>query len=217
MKADIRGSPVMGMDETVVQVLHEPGRSPSSESRMWVARGFAGKSNPGPVIWFEYADSRAGKVAESIAGDFRGYLQTDGYGGYSHLGKREGMVHVGCWAHIRREFHRLYRSDKESPLARQALHLIGKLYAVERRLRQPLEDKSLDHEGFVAARKDETSPIFAEILDWLHMQADAVPPASAMGQAVSYALGQFRRAIRYVDHWLMTPDNNPVRTPYGRL
>lgn len=31
-----------------------------------------------------------------------------------------------------------------------------------------------------------------------------------MDSAIAYALGQYRRAIWYVDHWLLTSDNNPV-------
>ena len=37
-----------------------------------------------------------------------------------------------------------------------------------------------------------------------------VPERGGLGKAIGYALGQFRRAVRYVDHWLLTPDNNGV-------
>ncbi len=64
MKEDLRSSPVLGMDETVTQVLHEPERPATSQSRMWVARGFkvapGSTDPPRPIIWFEYADSRFG-------------------------------------------------------------------------------------------------------------------------------------------------------------
>ncbi|HAE23093.1 MAG TPA: hypothetical protein DCG47_12325 [Spirochaetaceae bacterium] len=43
-KRDIRGSPVLRMDETVVQVLKEEERPPSAQSRMWVAMGYHDKS-----------------------------------------------------------------------------------------------------------------------------------------------------------------------------
>jgi transposase len=210
MLRDVRGSPVLGMDETVLQVLKELGRKPSSESRMWVARGFAGDGTQGPVIWFEYADSRSGDVAASIISDFKGHLQTDGYAGYTRLGRRLGVEHVGCWAHVRREFHQLYRSDEKSPLARQILHLIGRLYTIERSLRALFDNGTLNIEDFMAQRKAETQPVFEAILDWLHKHEPEVPPQSPMGKAISYALGQYRRAIRYVEHWLLTPDNNPV-------
>ena len=35
---------------------------------------------------------------------YKGYLQTDGYDGYTAIGEKEGIVHVGCWTHARRKF-----------------------------------------------------------------------------------------------------------------
>lgn len=35
---------------------------------------------------------------------FRGFLQADGYAGYSRLYGSE-IVEVACWAHARRKFH----------------------------------------------------------------------------------------------------------------
>jgi len=212
---DIRGSPVLGMDETGVQVLKEPGRSPEQQSYMWVARGFYIPDKPEaksmPLIRFAYHDSRSGNVAEAMVGTgFSGYLQTDGYGGYSKIGRRPGIDHVGCWAHIRREFHRLYVSNTKSTLAAQVLNLIRRLYTIERKHRQALDDKTITQEEFLEQRKTATQPVFEEILTWLHDHQNAVLPQGNLGKAISYALGQYRRAIRYVDHWLLTPDNNAV-------
>ena len=54
-----------------------------------------------PCISRQYAPSRSGDVAEELVGDFQGYLQTDGYLGYTALGERETICPVGCLAHIR--------------------------------------------------------------------------------------------------------------------
>ncbi|TCW62490.1 IS66 family transposase [Treponema sp. J25] len=214
MKEDLRSSPVLGMDETVTQVLHEPERPATSQSRMWVARGF--KEGPGstdpprPIIWFEYADSRSGDVAASIIGNFSGYLQTDGYSGYSRIGRRPEIIHVGCWAHIRREFYRLVSEQGPTCTAAEMVRLIRRLYQIEKDLRARLAAGELSREVFVEERKAATAPVFEEIRSWLNHWETKVPPHSPLGSAIAYALGQYRRAIRYVDHWLLTPDNNPV-------
>jgi len=211
LKADIQSSPVVGMDETVLQVLKEPDRAATTQSRMWVARGYHDSGGTArPIVWFEYHDSRSGDVAEAMISNFKGYLQTDGYQGYARVGKRDGMTHVGCWAHIRREFHRLYESDQATPIAADALRLIKKIYKIEKTFRNELDLGSLTREQFCERRKTEVAPVFQEILVWLHARQIEVPPQSVLGKAISYALGQYRRAIRYVDHWLLTPDNNPV-------
>jgi transposase len=207
-KRDIRGSPILRMDETVVQVLKEDERSPSAQSRMWVAMGYHDEK---PIIYFAYHSSRSGDVAESIIGDgFKGFLQTDGYAGYTRVGRRPGIVHVGCWAHIRREFHEVYSLNEDSPLAEAMLTMIRSLYAVERRLRARLDAKELSVEEFVRHRKEEAIPIMESILAWLQEKEESVPPRSPLGKAISYALGQYARASRYIEHVLLSPDNNLV-------
>jgi transposase len=207
MQRDIRGSPVVRMDETPVQVLKEPGRRPESESRMWVAMGYR---EGRPILLFAYNQSRSGKVAEAILGDYQGCLQTDGYSGYTKLGERPGIMHVGCWAHIRREFHHVYESQEHSPLALEAIKLIRELYHIEATLRERFEGGTITAGEFLARRKAETAPVFAQFLLWLHEHRTQVPPRSPLGAAMTYALGQYDRATRYVEHVLMTPDNNLV-------
>jgi hypothetical protein len=51
------------------------------------------------------ATTRAGQVAADYLGEYRGLVQTDGYGGYDLLDRGSGIVHAGCWAHVRRKFH----------------------------------------------------------------------------------------------------------------
>ena len=61
--------------------------------------------------------------------DFKGYLQSDGYAVYDNIGEREGITHLNCWAHARREFIDVMSSDRER--AETALTFIQSLYNVE--------------------------------------------------------------------------------------
>ena len=98
----IREGPIVGIDETTVQVLREPGRSDSQKSYMWVFRG--GEPDR-PVLSYQYHPTRAGSVPLNYLEGFKGYVQTDGYIGYDALGRKTGIVMLGCWAHARRKFH----------------------------------------------------------------------------------------------------------------
>jgi len=207
MQRDIRNSPIIGMDETVVQVLKEAGRDATTQSRMWIARAY---HNDKPIVLFSYNKSRSSNVAASILGDFKGYLQTDGYSGYSAIGKQAGMTHIGCWAHIRRKFYSIYENNNKDSLALEIITLIKKIYGIERRLRKKLEEGLITKADFVTMRCDETKEVFESIQKWLMSTFERIPPKSPMGSAVTYALGQYDRAIRYVDHYLLTPDNNLV-------
>ena len=100
-KEQIRSGPLINIDETTVQVLAEPGRSPTTDSYMWIFRG--GPPDK-PALIYHYETGRGGQVASSFLQDYKGVVQTDGYAGYDFLDVQTGVVHAGCWAHARRKF-----------------------------------------------------------------------------------------------------------------
>lgn len=104
---EICSGSIINIDETPVQVLNEPGRPATSKSFMWVFRGSDGER---PVLYFRYDPSRSGEFLHKELEGYSGYMQTDGYKGYEALGERAGIVHVGCWAHVRRKFVEVVRA-----------------------------------------------------------------------------------------------------------
>ena len=199
----IRSGPIINLDETTVQVLKEPGRKNTSKSYMWVARGGDIKR---PSVLFHYDPGRGGKVAEEIVGNFRGFLQTDGYAGYNALGEREGIRHVGCLAHVRRKFHDVTKAGakKKSGTAQTVLDLIGKLYKLEKQARE----QKLDPEAVHAMRQERARPIMDKIKALLDARVKTTPPKSLLGRAISYALGQWERVMVYLEDGCLQPDNN---------
>ena len=75
MKAHLLKQAVIHADETVIQVLKEEGKKPSSESRMWVY--CSGNTGTAPVVLFEYQPTRSGEHARRFLEGFHGWLQTD--------------------------------------------------------------------------------------------------------------------------------------------
>lgn len=207
IKDDVLKSPVIGMDETTVQVLHETNRSAQSKSFMWVASGFSGSKK---LLFFHYHPTRSGNVASSFLKGYSGFLQTDGYSGYSRVGESPGIIHVGCFAHIRRKFFDADKISGGTGDAATMLAMITELYHAESLLRKRQEQKELDDREFVAERKKEQLPRLAAMLGWLVERQFTVAPASALGKAISYALGQWDNVTHYLDHERLTPDNNLV-------
>lgn len=199
----IRSGPIINLDETTVQVLKEPGRKNTSKSYMWVARGGDIKR---PSVLFHYDPGRGGKVAKEIVGNFRGFLQTDGYAGYNALGEREGIQHVGCLAHVRRKFHDVTKAGgkKKSGTAQTVLDLIGKLYKLEKQARE----QKLDPEAVHAMRQERVRPIMDKIKALLDARVKTTPPKGLLGRAISYALGQWERVMVYLEDGRLQPDNN---------
>ena len=184
---EILSGPVLNLDETTVQVLKEPGRKNTSKSYMWLARG----GPPGkPGVLFHYSPSRSGKIAEELVRDFSGYLQTDGYAGYNALGEREGIIHVGCMAHVRRKFMDVLKAGtKKRGTAEEVVDLIAQLYGLEKQARQA----GFDADRILVMRQDQSRQIMDTIKALLMERGQTTPPKSLLGRAISYALGQWER------------------------
>ena len=202
----LRSGPKLQIDETTVQVLKEPGRDNTTKSYVWVARGGPPET---PVLVYRYEPSRGAWVPADIIGDYQGYVQTDGYEGYERPCSRPGVVHVGCLAHVRRAFKEaadaLGKVSNRVGTAHQALAYIAKLYRIESELSEYRES---DPERFQAERRARAQPVLDKMYGWLRQKQHRVPPSTAVGKAIAFALGQWPKLIRYLDHPQLTPDNN---------
>ena len=206
LTARMRSGPTLQIDETTVQVLREPGRANTTRSYVWVARG---GQMAAPVLVYRYEPSRAARVAAEIIGDYRGYVQTDGYEGYERPCSQPGIRHVGCWAHVRRGFKdaadALGKVSSRSGAALQALGYIAKLYRAESQLSAYRAEAP---ERFVAERRARVEPVLGQMHQWLRDKSAQVVPQSALGKAVRFALGQWPKLIGYLEHAQLTPDTN---------
>lgn len=202
LRDTLLGYDVLQMDETTVQVLKEPGRSPTAQSYMWVQRG----GPPGrAVILFDYDPSRSQAVPQRLLEGYRGYLQCDGYDGYAAVGRREGVVLLGCWAHARRRFDEAIKAQgKKAKSGRATLGLayIQKLYRIEK-----LAEGVSPQERY-RLRQVQAVPLLAEIRAWLEKSLPEVPPRSAVGKALHYLAGEWDKLVRYVDDGRLAIDNN---------
>ena len=202
----LRSGPKLQIDETTVQVLKEPDRDNTTKSYVWVARGGPPET---PTLVYRYAPSRGAWVAEDIIGDYQGYVQTDGYEGYVRPCSRPGIVHVGCMAHVRRAFKEAAdaqgKVSNRGGTARQAVAYIAKPYRIESELSAYRES---DPDHFLAERRARAQPVLDKMHGWLRQKQPQVPPGTALGKAITFALGQWPKLIRYLDHAQLTPDNN---------
>ena len=198
------GYDVLQMDETTVQVLKEDGRKPQSKSRMWVRRG--GPSDK-PIILFNYEPTRSGKVAWRLTEDFKGFLQSDGYSGYDAVGKREGIVHIGCLAHARRGFDEALKAQKATGrggLAAEGLAQIQKIYRIEKIAR----DAKMSADARKKLRDERARPVWEELRRWLERVRKHAPPSTLIGQALTYLDNQWAALVRVLDDGRLEVDNN---------
>jgi transposase len=199
----------ISMDETPTQVLKEPGKSPQSQSYLWVQRGGPPEA---PIILFDYDPSRSQEVPLRPLEGFTGILQTDGYAGYYAAVRAQGLVHAGCLAHCRRKFDEVIKSHqpcgrqwgkhRKKGLAEEALVQIQKLYRIEKEARDMSFKERQRH------RETHARPVWDTLRTWLDTHRPGVLPQSALGKALGYLANEWDKLVLYLTDGRIPIDNN---------
>ena len=160
-----------------------------------------------PAVRYRFAPGRGNEHAKDLLGNFQGWLQTDGYAGYDTALVGSKIVHVGCWAHVRRKF---FEADKvaSSTLTRDALGRIKKLYQLENQSREESKKENLSEQAFLLRRKDLLGGYLKDLRQWFDQTAAETLPSGPAGKALAYAVGQWDKLVRFLEHLELTPDNN---------
>ena len=199
LKAMLLDRPVLHADETPVAML-KPGTGKTHRAYLWSYA--TTQYDPLQAVVYDFTETRGGRHAEAFLGAWRGQLVCDDYAGYKALfGK--GVSEVGCMAHARRKFHDLW-ANHQSQIAEEALVLFGRLYDVER----PLRD--LAAEARQRIRHLQARPIADALQQWLILHRQKVPDGSAIAKAIDYSLHRWPALLRYLDDGTLPIDNNWV-------
>ena len=200
MRQSLLSEEILHADETVLQVLREPGRSSRNHSYMWLYR--TSKECKAPVVLYEYQPTRSSSHPKRFLDGYKGYLHTDGYSGYHGLAPDIRVV--GCWAHARRKFDEAVKSsppEERSGLpAQKGLELCNKLFSLER------EYETLNPQERFKERTERSKPISDEFFKWA--QAVHSLPKSALGKAVHYAMEQRQYLERVFTEGRLELSNN---------
>ncbi|RYZ89877.1 MAG: IS66 family transposase [Proteobacteria bacterium] len=205
MRDRLLDAPLVFCDETPVQVHKGTGKRPTSKSYMWVQAKWGGIGER--IVLYNYDPTRKAEVAKRLFEGYRGYVQTDGYEGYSALDNIERITLVGDWVHVRRKFHDVTKASDKSEkalLANFALKSIAEIYAIE----SELKDRNLS--DVLEIRKAKTKPIVEKLKSWADEQRDKVPPKSLIGKAIHYFLSQWPKLGYFLDDPIVGPDTNVV-------
>ena len=191
---------VLHADETTLQVLHEPGKEPQSDSFMWLYRTSGDTDKP--IVLYEYQPGRGGKHPKEFLAGFGGYLHTDGYTGYHSL--PEGITVVGCWAHARRKFDEAVKSlpkgKAKGSSASQGLAYCNLLFEIEQGLAEKTAEERY-HE-----RLKQAKPVLDALLAWANTRTAA--PKSALGKAFTYLKEQWPYLTNYLKDGRLELSNN---------
>ena len=188
------------VDETPVKVLdHQDKKGKTHQGYHWVYN--APLQN---AVFFDYCHGRGREGPMRLLKEFKGYLQTDGYGVYEWFARQNGITHIACMAHARRKFEQALDYDREK--AGAVMQKIQELYAVEREAREaglsPVQRKEL--------RLDKSLPVMNELGKKIAEMNKTAIPKSPMGIALNYATQRWDNLLNYLHDGSLEIDNNWV-------
>ncbi|WP_262270452.1 IS66 family transposase [Microvirga yunnanensis] len=203
-------TPIRVLDPKVV-VASQGTRRAVKEGRIWVYvrddRPFSG-GDPPAVAYFFSVDRKGAHPQEHLAG-FGGILQADAYSGFRALYEPDPLSGVArirqaaCWAHLRRDFHDIWKST-QSVIAADALAQIGALYDIERAIAgQPAETR-------YAVRQDKSKPKVEAFKAWCERQLAQLPGKGELAKAIRYGLNRWEAFTLFLEDGRIAIDNNPA-------
>jgi transposase len=199
--AELKEGEVIQADETRVCVLQQEGKGRNDTAWFWQY------SAPAGLVYFDYQDSRSRAGPRAFLAGYRRILQSDGYEVYVNLLTDIGE-HAGCWAHVRRKFDSARKAaPKEVPCrdSQEILDLIAFLYLVEK------EARAAGLDGDARLRHRQARGIgnqLKAIKEKILRIRSRVLPASQLGKACDYALGQWEKLLVYARDGKVEIDNN---------
>jgi transposase len=196
LKKEILASDYLQADETPIKVLDKDKKGTTHRGFHWVYHAAVKR-----LVLFDYREGRGRDGPRELLKNFKGYLQTDGYGVYDEFDNKEGVSLVNCFAHARRKFEKALENDKA--LAEEALSMIQHLYALERQIR---EEKT----GCLSTRKEKSAPVLEQLWQWMEASRHKVLPKSLIGEAIHYALYRKKQLSLFLTDEKLLIDNNLI-------
>jgi transposase len=185
------------VDETPVRVQDPEVSGKCATGWLWVL------GVPGGDVIFEYHPGRGKEFAEQLLGDFKGYLQRDGYGVYASLARdKPQLVPVGCWSHARRKLVDALAEQADETM--ELVNEVRQLYLVERHAREQCFDAQQRYQ----LRQQISLPILQALQGRLGSLQPRVLPQSPLGKAVSYCRNEWQALNRYLSDGRLEIDNN---------
>lgn len=206
-------SGVINTDDTTLRVLDRTHPKGSRTGRMW--------SFLGDRKWaaFLYAPDWKAEHPGEFLEHYTGFVQGDGYAGYSAQVGPPGHEHIvvpderrlGCGMHVRRPFEAATKlGDARGAIA---IALFRKLYAIER----TCKDEQLTTEQRHLRRQEQSIPVLVELKNWIDTIHPTLIPKEPLYKATTYARNQWSYFMRCFSDGRFEIDNGAAERELRRI
>jgi transposase len=157
------------------------------------------------AILFAYVEHHTSQSVKALFGGFGGYLQADASNVYDALERGppkdtdEGVILVGCFAHLRRHFFEA--AICRYPVGLQGLMRIRAIYAADQAVSRAPETERK------ALREQHVRPLATDFFDWVRRARQSTAGRNLATKALGYAVNQEVELMRVLDDVKLPLDN----------
>lgn len=211
-------------DDTTVPLL---AKYKTEVARIWdYVRDDRPFGGPGaPALMCRYSRNRRGEHPRAHLTGYTGILQVDRYAGFNEMFEQSGtddniaMTRANCWAHGRRKLFELVDVARQlkrkkkgsvpliSPLAREGLEMIDRIFAAEREIIGKSTEERLH------VRKHEVAPLVDQLKNWFDTQQKALSRHDPVAKAIAYFLNDWEGFTVFLGDGRICLTNNAAERP----
>ncbi|MCC6931912.1 MAG: IS66 family transposase [Deltaproteobacteria bacterium] len=196
LRQEIAKEDYLQADETRMMVQVDDKADKLHTGYLW------GIHSPPGLVYYHYSPTRAGDVPLELLKGFKGYVQTDFYGGYNELFLQPEVLRIACLAHVRRKL-----IDAQAPShskANKLLTLICELYKIEKTIKNTQSDERLQ------VRQSKSRKLLEQLFDKAEDVQLGLLPQHPLWDAINYMLKQKTEILRCTDDARFHLDNNSI-------
>ena len=181
------------------------GRTKNSKSYMWVYHTADQYGSP-PIFIYEYKDNRRKENVELFLSGYKGILMADGYEPYHIVARLSNgdIVVAGCWAHLKRKFMEVIKTDPKNAkgtIAYEGNKKIAEIYHVDNKMKDAPEEVRL------AYRMEKVQPFVDEFFEWVKKYTGKVATEGTQ-KALTYAINQEIYLRVFISSGIIPLDNS---------
>lgn len=212
LEAHVLAADRLHADDTTVPLL---AKYKTDIARIWDYvcddRPFGGLSPPGVLCY--YSRNRKGEHPRGHLAGYSGILQVDRFAGFNEMFRESAMIRANCWAHARRQFFELVDVARQlkrkrgaspivSPLAKEALEQIDRIFAIEREINGQSAAERL------RVRQESVAPIVRDLEAWMRQQLGGLSRHDAVAKAIAYLLNDWEGFTAFLGDGRICITNN---------
>lgn len=198
-------SQYLNADESTLEVLELLKTEGRQNCYMWVYR--TGRSEDKQMVIYRFENDRKHERVQQYLKGYHNIVQSDGYAAYHNL---DGVINMGCFAHLRRGFTEAIEAapkgtDIKNSVSQKLLNQLNKLFHLENEYNKHYKN---DYDRILKARQEKSLPVYEEFYKLVKETYPYAVEKTHLHEALTYAINNERYLSYFLEDGRVELSNN---------